>query len=175
MKKSIFTLVELLVVMAVLSILAGLIIPSLRKVHNKTMAIKCLHNLKGIGSATASYLEDNNERYMYGITCSPAQIATANSSSPGFPLPSTAPHELLLRYANYELFICPSDPTPDNFNWWWFHVNPIFNAEGKNEASYMFSAELLWGYSNLYKIYLQYTHVLAPSSWGGYLGWYECR
>ena len=99
---------------------------------------------------------------MYGFTCTPNQIDPTNSNIIPF---GTAPHELLLRYTNYKLFVCPSDPAPANFNWWRFPFNPIFNAEG-NSASYTYSAQLLWYYPKTFETQLHSSKVLAPNRWG---------
>ena len=57
-----FTLVELLVVMAILSILVSLVMQSLRTGMEAARIIACATNLKQIGNATSLYLNDDNER-----------------------------------------------------------------------------------------------------------------
>ena len=54
-----FTLVELIVVMAVILILAGLAIPIASLVHKKSARIRALHEIKQMGAALESYKADN--------------------------------------------------------------------------------------------------------------------
>ncbi|EDM25998.1 6-phosphogluconolactonase [Lentisphaera araneosa HTCC2155] len=61
MKK--FTLIELLLVVAIIGILASLLIPGLSKARLKARAAVCKSNLKNISLATTLYQEDNNEYY----------------------------------------------------------------------------------------------------------------
>lgn len=56
-----FTLVELLVVVAVLAILMALLLPVLRNVKETTKRISCVNNLKQIGLANASYHAEYND------------------------------------------------------------------------------------------------------------------
>lgn len=60
-----FNLVELLIVIAIIFILAGLLFPALSKARNATNKIVCLNNLKEIGSGISMYLMDNNEYFFH--------------------------------------------------------------------------------------------------------------
>ena len=57
-----FTLVELLVVMAIISILAGLLLPVLKSALDSARCIACVNNLKQYGAATGFYAGDNSGR-----------------------------------------------------------------------------------------------------------------
>ena len=60
-----FTLIELLVVIGIISILAGLLLPSLAKAKTKGQGIQCLNNHRQLMLAWRMYNEDNADNFLY--------------------------------------------------------------------------------------------------------------
>ena len=56
-----FTLVELLVVLAVIGILAALLLPALSKAKNRVQTLACLNNLKQLETSCHLYTSDFND------------------------------------------------------------------------------------------------------------------
>src|SRR5205823_15133998 len=55
-----FTLLELLVVVAVIGVLTATILPALSKAKKRTLQTRCMSNLKQIGIAMQLYVNDND-------------------------------------------------------------------------------------------------------------------
>ena len=63
MRKKAFTLIEMLVVIAIIAILASLLLPGLARAKGKSQQTSCLSNLHQIGLGFSMYLDDSRDRF----------------------------------------------------------------------------------------------------------------
>jgi prepilin-type N-terminal cleavage/methylation domain-containing protein/prepilin-type processing-associated H-X9-DG protein len=62
-----FTLVELLVCIAIIAILAATLLPALSRAKARSVSISCLNNLRQVNLACLMYVDDSNDRLPYNI------------------------------------------------------------------------------------------------------------
>lgn len=95
-----FTLVELLIVIAVISLLAAVLFPVFARVREKAWQSACLSNLKQIGYAFQMYLDDWDDAYPWGCF--------VLGDAPGDPWPWQL--SLLPYLRSVEVLACPTNP-----------------------------------------------------------------
>ena len=67
-----FTLIELLIVIAIIAILAGMLLPALSKTRNTALAISCVSNSRQIALAINQYTSDNSDTLPFLVFRTPA-------------------------------------------------------------------------------------------------------
>jgi prepilin-type N-terminal cleavage/methylation domain-containing protein len=114
--KRAFTLIEMLVVIAIIAILAGLLMPALSRAREEARKAACINNQKQVGLYIAMYQNDNDEDMPSWYTQdqnadgTPDDVPDDTDSAPDTFYDSSLTIALLFpNYAkSHELFECPS-------------------------------------------------------------------
>jgi prepilin-type N-terminal cleavage/methylation domain-containing protein/prepilin-type processing-associated H-X9-DG protein len=118
-----FTLVELLVVLAIIAILAALLLPAVSRAKESGRGAACISNLRQIGVALQLYVDENQQR----LPAMRDRAAATDTNQPA--LPSV---EIVLRdqLGNTNVLRCPSDrvqlfeQTGSSYSW-----NSLLNGQ----------------------------------------------
>ncbi|HOX03261.1 MAG TPA: type II secretion system protein [Candidatus Paceibacterota bacterium] len=107
-----FTLVELLVVVAIVGVLAGLLLPVLAQGREKAARLVCLSNVRQIALATLFYAQENSDYLPHPNADFDVTVA-GWLCRPPFTKPLTNLHTGLLwrTLRNYPVYRCPLDRT----------------------------------------------------------------
>ncbi len=99
-RRSGFTLVELLVVVAIIALLVSILLPTLGKAKEQARIVSCMSNLRSLGLSFAFYSNENNDWYPSGA-----------AMGGGYYGPTWYTWDSILRpyYDTMGLIHCPSD------------------------------------------------------------------
>lgn len=96
-----FTLVELLVVLAILSVLLAILVPTTQRVRRQAISVECKARLADIGKAMVIYLNDNDNRFP------PARMGPG--PNPGTPLDTVRTYWARNNNNVAEVWRCPAE------------------------------------------------------------------
>ncbi len=121
--KKAFTLVELLVVVAIIALLVSILLPALGQARESARAVVCLNNMRQMGLTSQLYLIDHKYR-LPPSSCHVAQ-----------------PEDFwLVKLGEYTqqdlLFRCPSDKTPSDEFVDWLKISSNTSISEKRYSSY---------------------------------------
>ena len=117
MKK--FTLIELMVVLAIIGILLSLLFPALGKARKLAISTNCVSNMKQIHVAQTIWSGDNDNYMMNALN---GNIYWWRDIAPyaGYTITGNGPYDLDLdRFSSSNVFKCPSTTLSKNLNWQW--------------------------------------------------------
>jgi len=120
MKKRGFTMVEVIIVVAVIAVLASILIPKMSGARNKAALNACKTNLRHIGIGMDMYANDHNGKYVPDSSNRDVGYLVTDGYLKAVPLcPIGNPYLVI----NYGVGNCPNG-TPAVLCWNWTGSNP---------------------------------------------------
>lgn len=161
--KRAFSLIELLIVIAIIAVLGGIAVPVSLSMIAKSREAACLGNLRSIGIGLQGYLQDNNNRL-------PVLALGRESKSSQEPVLET----VILGYLeDEESFHCPADKeqfakTGSSYNWNitqnGLHVSKVafLDMEDRPESVPLISDKESWHPSGTNFLYADFSSSNKP-------------
>lgn len=100
-----FTLIELLIVIAIIAILAALLLPALNKAKNAAMRAFCMGNLRQIGMTVTTYGADSRDCFPSGVDWDYYSYF------------DTSICDVLPYFPNRKVLVCPGTDPNYSFSW----------------------------------------------------------
>ncbi len=137
-----FTLVEILVVIAIVALLSAIIFPTFVLVREKARRTSCLSNLKQIGGAMEMYRADYDGRFPFAVD--PYDKKHGGFGAGFDALIPTLPmvHEVLLPYSSPQVFGCAGDTGFEFDEQSGVRMDALPSAYEKFGTSYYYRTEL---------------------------------
>ena len=122
MEKKSFTLIELLIVIAIIAILAAMLLPALNHARSTAKQANCISNQKQVMMAQIQYATDYNDQMVvcakYGGSNTPETFVTilTRKQSNTNAMPTLAAGASA--YLRFDVLSCPAHPDHKNFDVW---------------------------------------------------------
>jgi prepilin-type N-terminal cleavage/methylation domain-containing protein len=163
-KNKAFTLIELLVVISIIALLIAILLPALRSAREQAQTVKCLTQLRQIGTAIVSYAADHHDwgpyprykdtspvnydgRYLwrYGTNPGPARPCNLGCLQQAGYLPNPKTSPVIVGTNRSSIFDCPEanpngmDSTSGDAKFWgdyWYLLNNVYTKTSSDIRYY---------------------------------------
>ena len=145
-----FTLVELLVVVAIIALLVSILLPSLGKAKEQARIVVCMSNLKGLGLGVTMYATQNDDWYPAGASAGADEYTWDTILQP--------------YYESYGLLACPSDKAERPWVFYWGNDQYGPPDYPRYARSYAINRAVSWMGPSSVPGYENYTAELSKTS-----------